>query len=74
MGITTIKLKEETKQRLEKLREFKKESYDDILKKILSILNITRVEPDRARLILAKIEETKAMIKAREAEEQEEEK
>jgi len=72
MSITTIKLEEETKQRLEKLREFKKESYDEILKKILSVLNIVRVDPERARAILSRVEETKEMIKARELEEKEE--
>ena len=55
--VTTIKLREETKQRLEKLREHKKESYDDILRKILYILNVTRAEPDKARKILEKISE-----------------
>jgi hypothetical protein len=33
--ITTIKLLKETKTRIEKLREHKRESYDDILEKKL---------------------------------------
>ena len=55
--ITTIKLLEETKLRIEKLREHKRESYDDILRKILYILNIVRDEPDKAKRILVKISE-----------------
>ena len=53
--ITTIKLQEETKLRIEKLREQKVESYDDILRKILYILNVARDDPDKARRILEKI-------------------
>ena len=53
--ITTIKLLEETKIRIEKLREHKRESYDEILRKILYILNTVRDEPDKAKRILEKI-------------------
>ncbi len=55
--ITTIKLLEETKLRIEKLREQKGESYDDILRKILYILNTARDSPDKAKRILEKISE-----------------
>lgn len=48
-GITTIKLGKETKERLEKLRSYKRESYDEILEKIIDILNVCRVSPLRAR-------------------------
>lgn len=53
--ITTIKLASETKERLDKLKEYRRESYDDLLKKILSILNLARNEPEKARMILNKI-------------------
>ena len=53
--ITTIKLQEETKLRIEKLRKQKGESYDDILRKILYILNTARDDPEKARRILEKI-------------------
>ena len=55
--ITTLKLSEETKNRIEKLKEHRKESYDDILKKILYVLNTLREEPEKARRILEKISE-----------------
>lgn len=72
MKITTLKLEEETKQRLEKLREYKKESYDEILKKILGILNMVKIEPERARFTLNRIDETRAIIKQQEAKTQQE--
>ena len=62
--ITTIKLLEETKTRLEKLREHKKESYDNILRKILYILNVSRDDPEKAKKILERISELRErMIK-----------
>jgi hypothetical protein len=53
--ITTIKLLEETKLRIEKLREHKRESYDDILRKILYVLNTARDSPEKAKRVLEKI-------------------
>ena len=55
--ITTIKLLEETKNRIEKLREHKRESYDDILRKILYVLNTARDSPEKAKRILERISE-----------------
>ena len=55
--ITTIKLLEETKLRIEKLREHKRESYDDILRKILYILNVVREDPEKSKKILERIDE-----------------
>ena len=60
--ITTIKLVEETKLRLEKLREHKRESYDDILRKILYILNIARDDPEKAKRVLERISELRARM------------
>jgi hypothetical protein len=53
--ITTIKLLEETKLRIEKLREHKRESYDDILRKILYVLNLAREDPEKSKRVLEKI-------------------
>ena len=60
--ITTIKLSDETKLRIEKLREQKGESYDDILRKILYILNAARESPDKAKRILEKISELRTRM------------
>lgn len=60
--ITTIKLLEETKLRVEKLREHKRESYDDILRKILYVLNTARESPDKAKKVLERISELRARM------------
>ena len=54
--VTTIKILKETKARLDKLKEHKKESYEEVLRKILNILNICRKNPEKARGILMHID------------------
>lgn len=60
--VTTVKLLEETKIRIEKLREHKRESYDDLLRKILYVLNVARDDPEKAKRILEKISELRASM------------
>jgi hypothetical protein len=63
MEITTIKLEKETKKRLDKLKIHKRESYDDVLQKILSILNVCRINPLQARMKLKEIDRIKSIKK-----------
>lgn len=56
INITTLKLEKETKERIEHLRVYKRESYDDILCKILEVLNLCRSEPEKARMRLILID------------------
>lgn len=53
--ITTIKLQKETKSRLDRLKEHNKESYEEILRKMLYILNTLRKKPELAQKILMNI-------------------
>jgi hypothetical protein len=54
--ITTVKLNKKTKERLEKLRVHKRETYDEILQSMLGILNVCRTDPDRAQSKLHSID------------------
>jgi len=54
--ITTIKLEKETKERLDKLKEHEKESYNQVIKKILYLLNIFRKNSEQGYKILNDIE------------------
>ncbi len=74
MDITTIKIQKETKQRIDKLRENKNESYDDILRKVLYVLNVTRDEPLKAKRILERISELRQRMLDEEKHEAEERK
>ena len=54
--ITTIKLNRSTKERLDGLKEYRRESYEELIEKILEILNICKISPMRARAKLMKID------------------
>lgn len=56
--ITTIKLDRETKSRLDKLKEHDKESYNEVIKKTLYLLNILRKNPLYGNKLLANIDKT----------------
>ena len=58
-NITTIKLERTTKSRLENLRSYKRETYDEILVKMLEILNVCKVNPERARARLLDLDRKK---------------
>ena len=53
---TTIKISQETKIRLTKLKEFQKETYDEVIRKMLYIFNILKKEPETAQKALNKID------------------
>lgn len=55
--ITTIKLTKKTKSRLDNLKVFRKETYEEVIIKILEFLNLFRKEPEEARRRLAQIEQ-----------------
>lgn len=58
--ITTIKVSRKTKERLEHFRVYKRETYEEILEKMLNILNLCRLSPANARVNLIKIDRYKS--------------
>mgnify|MGYP001570389192 FL=1 len=60
-NITTIKLDKETKSRLDKLKVHPKESYDEILQKVLYILNLCKAGSNEAKARLIAIDKAKAL-------------
>ena len=54
--ITTIKLSKDTKSRLNHLKVYQRETYDEIIRKMLEVFNICRIDPERARLKLISID------------------
>ena len=65
--ITTIKVDRETKLRLDKLKVHHKESYDEIIQKILFILNLCKASPEEARGRLIAIDKIKKLNEIRSA-------
>lgn len=56
---TTIKLSEETKKRLDGLKEYERETYDEVLNKVLNIINISIRNPIAGARIFANIKRKK---------------
>lgn len=54
--ITTIKILKETKDRLSNLKEHERETFNDVLRKILYILNVSKKNPIKAQKILINID------------------
>jgi len=61
--ITTIKIHEDTKQGLDLFREYKNESYDEVLKKILYIAKTSEKHPELSQETVKAIEKARARIK-----------
>ncbi len=55
-NITTIKINKQTKQRLDRLKEHPRETYEETLRKILFILNLSKTNPEKAQRIFRKID------------------
>jgi len=55
-NISTIKIHRETKKRLDHLKEHNRETYEQVLRKILFILNLSKKNPEKAQRIFNKID------------------
>jgi len=62
--VTTIKLNTKTKRTLDKFREYKNESYDDVVNKLVSIVNNFKKSPELSKETIEQIEQARARIKA----------
>ena len=66
MEITTIKLKKSTKSRLDKLKTHKRDSYEDVTQRIMEILNLCRIKPEKAKEKLVEIDRQNKAISQKE--------
>ena len=60
---TTIKLHEETKLGLDQFREYKNESYDEVIKKVLYIVKQCKKKPELSQETIKAIEFARERIK-----------
>ena len=59
----TIKIHEETKLELDNFREYKNESYDEVLKKVLFIAKTCKTEPKLSKETVESIEKARERMK-----------
>ena len=60
---TTIKIHKDTKQQLDQFREYKSESYDEVIKKMVFIAKTCKKQPKLSRETLDSIEKARKRIK-----------
>ncbi len=60
---TTIKLHETTKRQLDQFREYKNESYDEVIKKVVYIAKTSQTEPEISQEAILAIEKARERIR-----------
>lgn len=63
MDTTTIKIHEDTKSELDRLREYRNESYDEVIRKALNILKLCKTSPKLSAESIAAIERARERMK-----------
>lgn len=63
MNATTIKVHTETKSELDKFREYRNESYDEVIHKLVHIAKHVKDEPELSRKTIESIESARERIK-----------
>jgi len=56
MNATTIKIHKDTKAEIDKFREYKNESYDELLRKLLFIVKSVKKDPELSKEAIKAIE------------------
>ena len=64
MDATTIKLHTDTKHELDQLREYKNESYDEVIRKIIYIIKNLKTHPELSKEVISAIEKARKRIRA----------
>jgi len=63
MSATTIKLQTKTKSQLDTFREYKNESYDEVINKLVYIAKNTKKNPELSKETIIAIEKARERIK-----------
>jgi len=63
MTATTIKLRTETKNQLDTFREYRNESYDEVINKLVYIAKNTKKNPELSKETIVSIEKARERIK-----------
>jgi len=64
MDVCTIRLHRKTKEHLDQYREYRNESYDEVVLKLVGIAKAAKEEPELSREAVEKIEAARKRIRA----------
>ena len=60
---TTIRLNTKTKEELDQFRQYKSESYDELVRKLIHVAKLTEKEPKLSQKTIQEIKEARERIK-----------
>ena len=60
---TTVRLNVQTKEELNKFKQYKNESYDELIRKLIYIANLCKNEPKLSQKTILEIKEARERIK-----------
>ncbi|MEK6891451.1 MAG: hypothetical protein AABX03_04930 [Nanoarchaeota archaeon] len=63
---TTLRLKVQTKEELDKFKQYKNESYDELIRKLIYIAKLCENEPKLSQKTIKDIKEARERVKKRE--------
>ena len=63
MNATTIKIHNDTKAEIDRFREYKNESYDEVLRKLIYIVKSIKKDPELSKETIHAIEQARNRIK-----------
>ena len=63
MNATTIKIHKDTKAEIDQFREYKNESYDEVLKKLIYIVRSIKKDPELSKETINAIEQARKRMK-----------
>ena len=63
MEATTIKIHEDTKHQLDRFREYRNESYDEVIRKVVYIARACEKEPELSKATIMAIEEARERMR-----------
>lgn len=64
MDVSTIRVHRRTKSALDKYREYRNESYDEVVMKLINIADTCKKEPELSKEAVERIEKARERIKA----------
>lgn len=60
--ITTIKLSKKTKSRLDNLKEYRRETYEEIINKILDVMNLFKTDQEEVKRRLSLMDQKRKQM------------
>ena len=63
MHATTIKVHGDTKNQLDSFREYRNESYDEVIRKVIYIAKISKTKPELSRETIEAIDKARKRIR-----------